>query len=374
MVAGMITVACGIAVLSAGASAHADRGAPYTAVPEGVEIVALQAGGMTLNVDPRLEVLSIVQYLAGYRPITELASAYRARVDTAFAGFRGHGAVAMFRDMSASGFSFHVPPQATLHRTLDLEPAVALPESVLARGGGEAQLEAFYQQLADFRRGSGFDAFYRANLMFYELLLRRTAAHIGPLQAPELLEAYYGERMAAYTIVLVPLYMAGGFGIELGEGTRSRSIFSVQGPVAADGDDLSFGDQRSFTYLVWHEFSHSFVNPLTRSRLEQVQRYATLYEPIAEVMRRQAYGNWESTVNEHIVRAVTTRLAYLHYGAEAGDRALRGEQERGFIHVAALCAALERYEAARDTYPTLNDFYPELLAALPAQPAELQRR
>jgi hypothetical protein len=95
---------------------------------------------------------------------------------------------------------------------------------------------------------------------------------------------------------------------------------------------------------------------------------------LGEVMRRQAYGNWESTVNEHIVRAVTTRLAYLHYGAEAGDRALRGEQERGFIHVAALCAALERYEAARDTYPTLNDFYPELLAALPAQPAELQRR
>jgi hypothetical protein len=374
MVAGMITVACGIAVLSAGAAPQPDRSALHTAARSGVEIVAVQAGGITLSVDPRIEVLSIVQYLAGYRPITELASAYRTRIDSAFHGVRGHEAVALFRDMAASGFSFHVPPQATLHRTLDLEPALAFPESVLARGGGEARLEAFFRRLADFRQASGFDSFYRANLAFYETLLTQTAAHIGPLQEPQLLEAYYGERMAAYTIILVPLYMAGGFGIELPASTGSRSVFSIQGPVAAEGDDLSFGDQRSFTYLVWHEFSHSFVNPLTRARLEQVQRHAALYEPIAEVMRRQAYGNWESTVNEHIVRAVTTRLAYLHYGAEAGDRALRGEQERGFIHVAALCAALERYEAARDTYPTLNDFYPELLAALPAQPAELRRR
>jgi hypothetical protein len=372
MYATIITAACGIAVLSAGATAQ-PRNTTDTSPRVGVEIVAREAGGITLSVDPRIELLSIVQYLAGYRPITELPSAYRARVDSAFAGFRDHVAVALFRDMAAAGFSFHVPPQATLHRTIDLQPALPFPPGVLARGGGEDRLESFYRHLAEFRRESGFDTFFQANRGFHERLLREAAAHIGPLQRPELLEAYYGERMAAYTIILVPLYMPGGFGIELGAGSESRSIFSVQGPVAAAGDGLSFGDQRSFTYLVWHEFSHSFVNPLTRARLDQVQRYQALYEPMAEVMRRQAYGNWESTVNEHIVRAVTTRLAYLHYGPDAGDRALKAEQARGFTHVAALAAALERYEASRDVYPTLNDFYPELLAALPtpAEPPEL---
>jgi hypothetical protein len=373
MYSGIITAACSIVVLSAGATAQL-RTTPHTSAAAGVEILARDVGGITLSVDPRIELLSIVQYLAGYRPITELASAYRARVDSTFAGFRGHEAVALFRDMAASGFSFHVPPQATLHRTIDLQPALAFPESVLARGGGEDRIETFYRRLTEFRRESGFDAFFQGNRGFHERLLDDAAAHIGPLQSPELLEAYYGERMAAYTIILVPLYMPGGFGIELGAGPESRSIFSVQGPIAAAGDGLSFGDQRSFTYLVWHEFSHSFVNPLTRAHLRQVQRYEALYEPMAEAMRRQAYGNWESTVNEHIVRAVTTRLAYLHYGAEAGDRALRAEQERGFSYVAALAAALERYEAARDVYPTLNDFYPELLAALPAQPAARPER
>jgi hypothetical protein len=370
----MATVLLSIAVLPATAAAHLTADARIVTAPILIEPVAigpvmigpvvLETGGITLSVDPRLEVLSIVQYLAGYRPITELPSAYRARVDSAFAEFREHAAVSLLRDMAASGFSFHVPPQATLHRTLDLQPARPFPESVTARGGGAARLDAFYHQLAGFSRASRFDAFFLANLDFYRSLLNQAAAHVGPLQSPNLLEAYYGERMAAYNIVLVPLYMPGGFGIELSEADGTRAIFSVQGPLATAGESLNFGDEQSFTYLVWHEFSHSFVNPLTRLHLEHVQRHAALYEPIADVMRRQAYGNWESTVNEHIVRAVTTRLAYLHHGPDAGERALHGEQQRGFSYVTALCAALERYEADRDTWPTLRDFYPELVAAL----------
>jgi hypothetical protein len=363
------TVLLSIALLSASAAAHltADTRVPTEPIligPVATGPVILETGGITLSVDPRLEVLSIVQYLAGYRPITELASAYRARVDSAFAEFREHAAVSLLRDMAASGFSFHVPPQATLHRSLDLQPALPFPESVTARGGGAERLDAFYLQLADFASVTEFAAFFLANTDFYSTLLNETAVHVGPLQSPKLLEAYYGERMAAYNIVLVPLYMPGGFGIELSEADGARAIYSVQGPLATLGESLSFGNEHSFTYLVWHEFSHSFVNPLTRLYLDHVQRHAALYDPIADVMRRQAYGTWESTVNEHIVRAVTTRLAHLHYGPDAGERALHGEQQRGFSYVAALCAALERYEAARDTWPTLRDFYPELVAAL----------
>jgi DNA-dependent RNA polymerase auxiliary subunit epsilon len=80
-------------------------------------------------------------------------------------------------------------------------------------------------------------------------------------------------------------------------------------------------------------------------------------------MSASAYGNWITTVNEHVVRAVTTRLNYLHKGKKDGDRALLGEKMYGFAYVEALCKKLEHYEKNRKTYPTFASFYPKLVEA-----------
>jgi hypothetical protein len=337
------------------------RGA--AAAPEWLAPVSLEAGGLTISVDPRLEVLSIVQYLGGVEPITKLESRYRGAVDSAFGAFRGHRAVALVRAMADTGFSFDAPPNATLHRGLELGPSRAFSPYVVRRGGSERKLENYFGTLAAFAEESGFAAFFNAHREFYRSMVAAAASQIGELQQPSLLEAYYGEQMGSYNIVLVPLYMPGGFGVEV-DADGVREIYSVQGPLAVEEGLPSFGTEQSFTYLVWHEFSHSFVNPLTRTSIEAANRYAPLYEPLADAMRRQAYGNWESTLNEHIVRAVTTRLAYLNYGAAEGDRARSHESGRGFVYLDALVEALERYESQRDRYPALRDFYPELLAAL----------
>jgi len=122
-----------------------------------------------------------------------------------------------------------------------------------------------------------------------------------------------------------------------------------------------FGTVEGFRHLAWHEFSHSFVNPTTDKFREQVAQYESLYEPISAKMKRQAYGNWVICVNEHIVRAVTTRLAYREIGKEAGKEALRNEKRKSFVYVEALCKRLEQYENQREKYPTFVDFYPELI-------------
>jgi hypothetical protein len=78
-------------------------------------------------------------------------------------------------------------------------------------------------------------------------------------------------------------------------------------------------------------------------------------------MKKQAYGDWQTCVNEHIVRAVTTRLAYREIGREAGEQALQSEKRKGFFYVEALCRRLEQYENQRAKYHTFVDFYPELI-------------
>ena len=78
-------------------------------------------------------------------------------------------------------------------------------------------------------------------------------------------------------------------------------------------------------------------------------------------MRRQAYPNWHIAVNEHIVRAITTRLAYLEGGTKVGQHALEQEEGKGFIYVAALVERLKKYEEAHDKYSSFQEFHPRLI-------------
>jgi hypothetical protein len=123
-----------------------------------------------------------------------------------------------------------------------------------------------------------------------------------------------------------------------------------------------FGTAGNFRHTAWHEFSHSFVNPATERFGEQVGEFESLFEPIRDEMELQAYGEWETCVNEHIVRAVTSRLTSRELGEDQGAAALMNEKRLGFYYVEALSERLERYERERETYATFVDFYPELLA------------
>jgi len=109
------------------------------------------------------------------------------------------------------------------------------------------------------------------------------------------------------------------------------------------------------------------VNALTRERLGEIQAYDSLYAPIEGTMHEEDYGNWETVVNEHIIRATEVRLAYRQYGEAAGRRVLEDQKERGFQYVEPLANRLKAYEENRDRYPQLSDFYPRLIAVFDSQ-------
>ncbi|TFH64771.1 MAG: DUF4932 domain-containing protein, partial [Candidatus Zixiibacteriota bacterium] len=77
---------------------------------------------------------------------------------------------------------------------------------------------------------------------------------------------------------------------------------------------------------------------------------------------QSAYGDWETCVAEHILRAVNVRMTYREKGQNAGDNALQSHRRMGFAYIEALCKKLEEYEKQRDKYPTLESFFPELIS------------
>lgn len=161
---------------------------------------------------------------------------------------------------------------------------------------------------------------------------------------------------------MVPLFHCGGYGISV-EDDGSNNIFSIIGPTVVQNSLPDFGSRSWFDNLQQHEFSHSFVNPMTDKFYDLAEKYSELYNNIETDMKKQAYGSWYDTLNEHIIRAITTRFAYLE-SREDGDSTLALEKSRGFRYLDALLEKLNEYEDSRSKYPTFEAFYPELLSAL----------
>lgn len=164
-----------------------------------------------------------------------------------------------------------------------------------------------------------------------------------------------------YTIILAPLFHEGGFGGWIQRPDGRFDVYAILGPTDTFEGIPIFWPSAWLKYIVWHEFGHSFVNPITERFRQEIAKYSSLYDPIAEVMKKQAYGDWESCVNEHIIRAIEIRRIYREMGKAAADIMLQEEKSQGFIYIEALSERLKDYETQRDRYPTFLDFYPELI-------------
>ena len=325
------------------------------------------ASGLNVTIDPRIELLAAVQSLSDYREkfslLTSLDFQYRNDLEQTFKPLADHEAVMLFQEMSHEGFTFDAPPTAMLHLGSPPELAIEIPltEYLSKRAGGRDRLKRFIELLRDFAHRSRFMDFYHRNRGFYDETVQNVTDNFKDIDFIGVLEDYYGQKQHSYNIVLAPMFN-GNYGPRISRADGSSDIYNIVSPRQIKEGILYFGSKDNFEHLAWHEFSHSFVNPLGEKHSEQLGKYESLFSPIRSKMTSSAYGNWLTAVNEHIVRAVTTRLNYLHKGKEHGDRVLRMEKTYGFAYVEALCHELEHYEANRDKYATFTSFYPQLVA------------
>lgn len=321
------------------------------------------------SVDPRMELLAAVQLLSGYGEkypglITESDFPYKQDMAKYFAPYKDHRAVKLFAQMS-DGFCYDAPPAAMLFLTDPPELKLRLPFSdyIKGRAGGEKQLTAFVQALRDFARESKFQAFYKAHKQTYQAIEEAMGKEVEKSSDwIAALEHYYGKSQASYTLVASPMFGYAGYGprIELPNG--KLEVYEICGPQEGIRDGVPvFGKAENIKYLAWHEFGHSFANPLGEKNKKELAKYSSLFDPIAEKMQKMAYGNWDTCVNEHVNRAVTIRLTCREQGEEKAQSMIRAERQRGFPYIEPLCRKLEEYEQHRDKYPTLESFYPQIV-------------
>lgn len=79
-------------------------------------------------------------------------------------------------------------------------------------------------------------------------------------------------------------------------------------------------------------------------------------------MSRQVYGNWQTIINESLVRAAT--ICYMldkKYDKKDIRLSLTWEIQRNFRWMPELVQLFRKYQDNRSQYPTLEAFYPRII-------------
>lgn len=327
--------------------------------------ISRQIGKLNISIDPRLELLSAVQIASDYGFIKR-SGAYSQKIADHFGQYKNLKAAVMTDSLlSQYGFSYDAPVVLMLHfeQPPTLKQRLAYSDYLKGRASGNENLEEYRKALKEFFAKSDFEKFWQETEPFYNKVLELTVAELGTIDWIGILEDYYGKgAIHSYNITINPAFR-GGYGPRL---PSAKGGLDIYGCLPTDGwekDGVPYMNLASLTYYMWHEFGHSYINPLGERYSIRINSSASLFEPLREVMSKQAYGTWSVCVNEHLVRAVHMRLIALNGSQNEYQTSVNYHINQGFVYIEPLLEKLKEYEAQKDRI-TFEDFFPHLLNVL----------
>lgn len=326
---------------------------------------------ITVSVNPQVELISIIQAISNYPSVLGFlmsndSSEYKKDVNTYFSQYKEHPAVKMFDRLSSQPrmLNFSAPSNVMLYtdNNLRLREDVVLDSFVMNRAGGTDSLAVFLDILRDFAIQSSFNKFYQKHKDYYLTIIDSTIDNLGVQNYTSELEAFYGKKQKSYNIILVSIYNFVGFGNSLLYTNGKRDLYNTMGPMKVENNIPFFGDENYLKYMIRHEFSHPFINPMTEKYWNYIKSYSSNYDSIPEIARKQVCGDWQECINEFVIRAITTHIAY-NESDEIGNRAYEKEKSRGVSYLDSLLSKIRYYQSNRGSYPTFDSYYYKILDA-----------
>ncbi len=330
---------------------------------------ALAGGRIAIDVDARLELAGAIQSLALAGASTaapagfhDHAVAYTRALAADLRNHRGDPAVA--GQAAVAGLSFSDRSQILLRLSPppELAERLTVQYALADKAGGRPALDRWLEGLRGFSRASGFPEILARRRALLEPALARFREREAKIDFLGKIEAYAGlPLIGTYSVFLSPFDAPGGVAnsvAELGDGRMD--ISSAIGPELREGD-LDFWTAR-VPGTLWHESAHGVLDGLADIYADVIARD----KQGAQDAGWDCYGQWRQCVREHLVRAVMLRLLDRELGRQAAQDQLAFETEHhAYPYLLPMLDSLRLYEAARDRYPTLADFYPSLLTVFP---------
>lgn len=344
---------------------------------EAVVPVSAMAGPIEVRVDPNFELIAMVCHLAGYEEyaLSLYKEQDRKLIKDRFGSFTNHPTVKAFKEYrKKSGIGYDAPAALSVHLKPDLSgylvPLKPWPQRLDVRWK-KIDLEKVRRQLVDFRSASRFDEWYAARAEANRTIVGESIKKISDMHLPEWLGSYYGPQKRRMSLRVVLSLMTGGnnYGCSIDLSDEETLYTPIVGH-----------SEWGIVQVLPHEFSHPFNRAPDRRILREVERKSPQalaglkkeFEKVKGKMSRQSYGNFHTWWGETFNRANELRY-FRSYLPEYEDRStkyvvvkftdmvmyrLESFEARGFALVRPLYNLLDKYEADREKYKTLDDFVP----------------
>jgi hypothetical protein len=320
---------------------------------------------ITVEVDPRVELIGIVFRLAGNPEFNEgVFRGYVKDIERHFGDFDGHPAVKLAarlrstRQMSCDG-----PMSLAVHIDRDFRPRKAFQEwpwGLDSRWQKQETLE-FLEKLRQFAAETKFNEFFKAHGALYQTAIRSCEAVMAQHDLRTWLYEFFGVK-GSDDLKLVLGFTNGfsnyGLGFTAGATREKYAIIAIH-LFDPDGNPVFRPKQLATTA---HEFCHSFANPIVDKYMDQLQPAGEkLYAAHASAMQRIGYQKWQSMMYESAVRACVASFVRSAFEPIYLGYYLKEEAGYGFVWTEGLSDLLQTYEANREKYATFESFFPEFV-------------
>jgi hypothetical protein len=320
------------------------------------------------HVDHRVELMCIIFRLAGNPEYNRAAkSAYVDAVDEHFAPFHDHPAVLAARQLRATrGISFDAVAGMAVHVSdvVQLKERISFehPDCQLDHRWQPKEAREFLKQVRKFVKDTRFEEFMSEQEIYFTAASIRMNELVTRRAYLAWFDSFFGPRPNARYEVIVGLLNGGGnYGCSVRLADGSEDITPVMGVWRIDANGLPEFQDSVIPTLI-HEFCHPYVNPAVEKFARHLENSGRrIRATCAEVMREQAYTNWQTILSESLVRASVVRYLKANDTHSEALAEIRRQRERGFEWVGDLSDLLGEYEKHRDQYPTLESFMPRVV-------------
>ena len=318
--------------------------------------------GIKFEIDPRIELFNIIAMQAGHNGMTLSNISYKQECLDYFSTYKNLEAPKLLMETWQKGWAVDDPMFFLLYLDFDFNLKNGLSPEIIERGGGIEQINKLVASFKKFSKESDFQTFFsEIQKNFYEQILSNVKFNFKDFKGVEYLENYYGEKCNSYNLILNINSGYGNFGKQV-PSVNGNNLYAIVETNTNSGDLPTYFPTISIIDLILHEFSHGFVNPVIDQNQKELSNNKNLYEPIAKSMQAQAYWDWQVTVNEHIVRAIVTRITEQIYGKEFNEKSFYKLMiARRFIYADAIIEKLKFYENNRDSYKSFKEYIPKLI-------------
>ncbi|WP_294183079.1 DUF4932 domain-containing protein [uncultured Sphingobacterium sp.] len=327
------------------------------------------------KVDERIEILSIVFRLVGNQEYSSaIFKRYVDRINDHYSPFKEHELITFVNKIkNENGIGYDAVMSMAIHLDDKFNLKQKNINETLDKRWSRANAIQFATLLKKFYKDSNSKGFFQDNQALYNEVQRRFLPiyeHIELDWYPK----FYGKKPSEKFLIVNGLGNGGGnYGVAIKNPQGLKEVYAIMGTWSMDSLGMAEFPLQSYFPTLLHEFNHSFVNYLLEKNTTIfIDSGEKLYSIVKEKMNRQAYGSWQTMLNEALVRAAVIKYQKDHnFSSEEISKETNGQLDRGFLWIEKLVDELEHFDRQRDLYPTLESYMPVLAKAYQSYAADI---